>query len=105
MFLPNESVIEVFYNNYGVGIIPSKPISKNKYLISLILPFLVLGIVPTLTWAVTPITNITFHSIFCICAFANLSFCIVDLYSVFDSIFNIPKGSTIYFSGTKNYYY
>jgi hypothetical protein len=102
---PQKSKIEIFYTNWGICIIPSTPLAKTRYICTLLLPAVTLGIIPLLIWTFIPYYYITFNSILFILSAGCLGSTVGDLCNLVHVIKEMPKGSVVMVSGLKCYYY
>ncbi|MFL0198787.1 DUF3267 domain-containing protein [Clostridium sp. WILCCON 0269] len=105
MCFPPKSEVLVYYNNWGICLAPSSPISKIRYICTLLLPAIILGVIPLLVWTFIPIYNVTFNSMLFILGAACLGSSVGDLCNLVHVIREMPKNSVIMVSGLKCCYY
>ncbi len=103
--LPQESEVQFFYSSAGFSTVTTSPIPKLRYIVTLIFPSLVLGIIPLLIWFVIPVKYSILNSSWFILSIGNLGGAVVDFYNLFHAIKDMPRGSIIQISGFKCYYY
>lgn len=103
--LPQKCIAEIFFSPAGISIIPCSPISKLNYLITLLIPFFILGLIPLLIWTFISFNNVILSSIIFIVSIANLGACSNDLYNFIEALLKMPKNSFMITSGIKCYYY
>lgn len=102
---PKEGIAEVFWSPAGISLIPCSPISKRRYVIILIVPAIIIGLIPLLIWTFIPFNNITLSSILFILSCGNLGGTSIDLYNLYQVIKVLPKNSHMITSGTNCYYF
>lgn len=102
---PKESVAEIFWSSVGISFIPCNPISKKRYAITLLVPFIILGVLPLLIWSFIQFNNVTLSSIIFILSIGNLGGTSNDLYNLYQVIKKMPKNSYMITSGINCYYY
>lgn len=102
---PKEGIVEVFWSPAGISLIPCIPISKRRYMITLIVPLIIIGLIPLLIWTFVPFNNITLSSIILILSSGNLGGASNDLYNLYQVIKVMPKNSYMITSGTNCYYF
>lgn len=88
-----DSIAEIFWSPAGISIIPCKPISKQRYTITLIVPSIVIELIPLLIWTFIPFNNITLSTIIFILSIGNLGGTSNDLYNLYQVIKVMPKNS------------
>lgn len=103
-FPPNAKV-EIFYSAAGMSVVTSTPIPKARYIFTLLLPALILGIIPLLIWFFIPVDYKTLNSAWFILSIGNLGGAVADFYNLVHVIKEMPKGSVMQVSGLKCYYY
>jgi len=102
---PPKATVEAFYTIWGVCLIPSMPLTKVRYICTLLLPALTLGIIPLLIWTFIPYYYITFNSILFILSAGCLTSAVGDLCKLIHVLKEMPKSSVAWVSGLKCYYY
>ncbi|WBW96027.1 DUF3267 domain-containing protein [Oceanirhabdus sp. W0125-5] len=105
VLFPPKSTVEIFYSTYGLSVVTCEPIPKLRYIFSLLLPALLLGVIPLLIWIFIPTNNATLNSLWFILCIGNLGSTTADLSNLFHALKEMPKGSVLQISGLKCYYY
>ena len=100
-----DCIAEIFWSPAGISIIPCKPMSKQRYVITLIVPSIIIGLIPLLIWTFIPFNNITLSTIIFILSIGNLGGTSNDLYNLYQVIKVMPKNSHMITSGTNCYYF
>ena len=101
----SKTGVKIFYSAYGLSIIPNEPITKLRYIVTLLFPACIIGIIPLLLWVFIPINNTMFSSICFILSAGNLGGTTTDFYNLVQVIKKMPKKSVMQVSGLKCYYY
>ena len=102
---PKEGIAEVFWSLAGISLIPCSPISKGRYIIILIVPAIIIGLIPLLIWTFVPFNNITLSSILFTLSCGNLGGTCIDLYNLYQVIKVLPKNSYMITSESNCYYF
>ncbi|MBU3157531.1 DUF3267 domain-containing protein (plasmid) [Clostridium estertheticum] len=102
---PPKCTVLVYYTNWGISLAPSSSIAKVRYICTLLLPAVILGVIPLLVWTFIPNYNITFNSILFILGSACLAIAVGDLCNLVHVIREMPKNSKMMVSGLNCYYY
>jgi len=89
----------------GLFITSTEKLRRNRYLVMVLLPFLVLGLLPLLLYlCIPPSLLFLATAVFCFASFSCL-FCIGDFYQFFETLKKTPRGAIIQNSGNKTWWY
>ncbi|MGO5066242.1 DUF3267 domain-containing protein [Clostridium sporogenes] len=102
--LPSQATAEIFYSISGLSFVITTPIPKKRYIVILLFPALMTGIIPLIIWIFIPHKYVMLNSIWFILSSGNLATTVIDLYTLGQVIRQTPKGSVIQTCGYKCYY-
>lgn len=89
----------------GLFITSTEKLQRSHYLVMILLPFLVLGLLPLLMYLCIPPYLMFFATaVFCFATFSSL-FCIGDFYQFFEILIKTPRDAIIQNSGNKTWWY
>lgn len=106
VLFPKDKEVELWVSpkNLMAFVVSTAPVSKGRFIFLSLLPNLVFGFIPLIIWIFVPeggtMTKILFSF-----AVISLSFGVGDYLNVFNSIFQMPKGSIQQLSGMNSYWY
>lgn len=105
VFCPKKSAIFVYFTGAGISLIPTCSLKKIRYIVMVLMPTVILGIVPLALWLVVPGMTSFISSILFAFSIGNLSMCIGDIYNAILAIAKMPRDSVLATSGTNCYYF
>ncbi len=105
VFCPRKSTIFVYFTAVGIGLIPTCELKKVRYIVMVLMPTFILGIVPLVLWLVLPGMTAAVSSILFAFSIGSLSMCIGDIYNAILAVAKMPRGSVLITSGTNCYYF
>lgn len=106
VLFPKDKEVELWVSPsaFAAFVVSTAPVSKGRFIFLSLLPNIVFGFIPLIIWIFVPeggtMTEILFSF-----AVMSLSFGIGDYLNVFNSIFQMPKGSIQQLSGMNSYWY
>lgn len=102
---PVKAKVEMFYSMYGLSVSSPEPISKIRYIVVLIVPAVIIGVIPLIGWIFIPSSYVTINTMLFILAIGNLAGTTGDLYNLTQVIKLMPKNSFMQVSGLKCFFY
>lgn len=100
---PKGSIVNVYWSTAGISLIPACPIKKQRYIIMVLLPTLVLGVIPFLIWLLIPTMDVTIGSIIFAFSIGSLSMSIGDLSNVLAALKKMNRDSYLITSAVQIY--
>jgi hypothetical protein len=101
---PKDAEVEVRYSpKHGMAFVTSVyPVSKNRFLLLCLFPFLILGILPLVLWICLPFDWASFLFTF---SAAGILFCCGDFVNVYNTMTQMPKNTMTQLSGFNSYWW
>lgn len=102
---PKGATVFAYRNGLKIQLHSTTAISKQRFILFLIMPVLVLGIAPLLVWFFLPAGATFFNGFLYGFAFSGIGISIGDIVTLATAVRVIPKGNWFMASGTKFYHY
>lgn len=102
---PKGATVFAYWHGFRIELHSTATISKRRYIVFLIMPMLILGVVPLLIWFFLPSEASFFNGLLYGFSFAGIGLSIGDILTLVTVVRTIPKAYWFMASGTKFYYY
>lgn len=105
LFCPKDTHINIYYSLYGITSYPLTALSKWRYIVVVMAPTILMGLIPLTLVILLPIKSIFISSIIFTLSILSLSSMTIDIRNAILTIIKVPTNGYIQASGNKVYWF
>ncbi len=104
-FCPAEAIILIYVTGAGISLVPDCKIRKKRYIVMVLMPTLILGMIPIVLWLTLSGMSAVISSILFAFSISNLVVSIGDIYNAILAVAKMPKNAVLVTSGVNCYFF